>query len=219
MQPCGRRLLGDTASPPPGFGSASAHSMDRAQRAHMARALGVTTTVLFVASMSYIALTALYACFCDGGGRRRRDDGGSSSVRPEPSEETKRTLEGIPVHVVQMPMPRDGGGADDETSSSDEEGGECAVCLAEYAAGDEVRVLPACRHGFHRECVDRWLLTRAPTCPVCRAPVVARVEGPDDAKEDYCSDGEGVEGRGGGGSIGFLTVAGGSRVLPAAILP
>lgn len=216
MQPCGRRLLGaGTASPPPlpGLGSASAHSMDRAQRAHMARALGVTTTVLFVASVSYIALTALYACFCEGGGRRRREDGGSSSVRPEPSEETKRALDGIPVHVVQMP-PRDGGGG-----GADEEGGsgDCAVCLAEYAAGDEVRVLPACGHGFHRECVDRWLLTRAPTCPVCRAPVVARVEGPDDdAKEDYCGDGESIERHGGGGGdIGFLSVAGESRVLPA----
>uniref|UniRef100_A0A0E0EUA0 RING-type E3 ubiquitin transferase n=1 Tax=Oryza meridionalis TaxID=40149 RepID=A0A0E0EUA0_9ORYZ len=214
MQPCGRRLLGaGTASPPPpppppGLGSASAHSMDRAQRAHMARALGLTTTVLFVASVSYIALTALYACFCDGERQRRRRDGAagsSSSVRPEPSEETKRALEGIPVHVVQMP-PRDGGG-----------GGDCAVCLAEYAAGDEVRVLPACGHGFHRECVDRWLLTRASTCPVCRAPVVARVEGPDDdAKEDYCGDGESVERHGGGGGdIGFLSVAGESRVLPA----
>ncbi|KAF0924425.1 hypothetical protein E2562_010092 [Oryza meyeriana var. granulata] len=174
MQPCGRRLLGGGAAPPPvSAGLGSGHSMDRAQREHMERVLGVTTTVLFVASVSYIALTALYACFCDGGGARRDDDGAardSSSVPPEPSEETKRALKGIPVHVV-VHLARD---ADEETSSMEEGGGDCAVCLAEYAAGDEVRVLPACRHGFHRECVDRWLLTRAPTCPVCRAPVVAR---------------------------------------------
>lgn len=77
-------------------------------------------------------------------------------MRPEPSEETKRALDGSPVHVVQMPR----AGADEETSM-DEERGECAVCLAEYGAGDEVRVLLSCGHGFHRECVDRWLFTCA----------------------------------------------------------
>lgn len=49
-------------------------------------------------------------------------------MRPEPSKETKRALDGIPAHVVQMP--RDGAVADEETSSTDEEGGVCAVCLA-----------------------------------------------------------------------------------------
>ncbi|XP_040383290.1 E3 ubiquitin-protein ligase EL5-like [Oryza brachyantha] len=202
--------------------------MDRAQRAHMERALGVTTTVLFVASVSYIALTALYACFCDGGRRGRDDDGGGGGgaargSSSSSSEETKRALEGIPVHVVRLVLDGDDAGDEGKTLSREEEeevdkeagGADCAVCLAEYAAGDEVRVLPACRHGFHRECVDRWLLTRAPTCPVCRAPVVARVEEGADAK-DHCGDGESGERRGGG--IGFLPVAGGSRVLPA-ILP
>ncbi|TKW29603.1 hypothetical protein SEVIR_3G406500v4 [Setaria viridis] len=44
----------------------------------------------------------------------------------------------------------------------------CAVCLADYADGDELRRLPDCRHAFHRGCIDQWL-RRRPTCPVCRA--------------------------------------------------
>lgn len=46
----------------------------------------------------------------------------------------------------------------------------CALCLSEYASGDElVRVVPACGHFFHAECgIDRWLQTRG-TCPYCRA--------------------------------------------------
>jgi len=73
------------------------------------------------------------------------------------------------VRVRGPPSGRGGGG--------EEPAGEvCAVCLAEYEGGEEVRVLPACRHGFHRECVDRWLLTGALTCPVCRATVAARPE-------------------------------------------
>ncbi|XP_048553002.1 probable E3 ubiquitin-protein ligase ATL44 [Triticum urartu] len=59
---------------------------------------------------------------------------------------------------------------------------ECAVCLSELAgaagcSGDSepsavlVRVLPGCGHGFHDECIGRWLLLR-PECPLCRCPVV-----------------------------------------------
>ncbi|CAM0955323.1 unnamed protein product [Alopecurus aequalis] len=46
---------------------------------------------------------------------------------------------------------------------------ECAICLAEFARGDQVRVLPRCNHGFHARCIDRWLAAR-PTCPTCRQP-------------------------------------------------
>ena len=50
----------------------------------------------------------------------------------------------------------------------------CAICLSQFAALDEIRVLP-CGHAFHRGCCDQWLLGRRcrPTtftkaCPVCR---------------------------------------------------
>lgn len=32
------------------------------------------------------------------------------------------------------------------------------------------RVLPACSHAFHSECLDPWLQSKA-VCPVCRAQV------------------------------------------------
>ncbi|KAG0497724.1 hypothetical protein HPP92_002415 [Vanilla planifolia] len=48
---------------------------------------------------------------------------------------------------------------------------ECAVCLAEFHAGELLRLLPACGHAFHIECVDMWLQSSA-NCPLCRAAVV-----------------------------------------------
>lgn len=48
----------------------------------------------------------------------------------------------------------------------------CVICLADYAAGDRLLVVP-CGHAFHASpCADRWFAD-APACPVCRAPVMA----------------------------------------------
>ncbi|KAF8106856.1 hypothetical protein N665_0130s0028 [Sinapis alba] len=53
---------------------------------------------------------------------------------------------------------------------------ECAICLTEFAAGDELRVLPQCGHGFHVTCIDTWLGSHS-SCPSCRQIlVVARCQ-------------------------------------------
>ncbi|XP_058090567.1 RING-H2 finger protein ATL80-like [Magnolia sinica] len=44
---------------------------------------------------------------------------------------------------------------------------DCAICLTEFADGDEIRVLPQCGHGFHVGCVDAWLGSHS-SCPSCR---------------------------------------------------
>jgi len=43
--------------------------------------------------------------------------------------------------------------------------GVCGVCLVDFDAGDELRLLP-CGHYFHRECIDHWLLNSSTVCPV-----------------------------------------------------
>uniref|UniRef100_A0A0D9XND7 RING-type domain-containing protein n=1 Tax=Leersia perrieri TaxID=77586 RepID=A0A0D9XND7_9ORYZ len=60
---------------------------------------------------------------------------------------------------------------------------ECAICLGDFAAGDKVRVLPRCHHGFHVRCVDTWLAVHS-SCPTCRDSVISvedGVAGDDDA--------------------------------------
>lgn len=55
-------------------------------------------------------------------------------------------------------------------------GGECAICLSAFAAGEEVQPLPGCNHEFHRECVTAWLARNRLTCPTCRSVVAGRAD-------------------------------------------
>ncbi|KAK2465790.1 hypothetical protein APHAL10511_002334 [Amanita phalloides] len=44
----------------------------------------------------------------------------------------------------------------------------CLICLDDYDVEDDVRLM-ACRHAFHRDCVDKWLQTGKNNCPACRS--------------------------------------------------
>jgi hypothetical protein len=53
-----------------------------------------------------------------------------------------------------------------------EVGMDCAICLHPLQAGETVRELSACRHEFHKSCIDLWLL-RSGDCPMCKTKVSA----------------------------------------------
>ncbi|KAL3790588.1 hypothetical protein HJC23_008794 [Cyclotella cryptica] len=46
---------------------------------------------------------------------------------------------------------------------------QCVICMEEYERGDERTMLP-CWHGFHKDCVNRWLSSKG-CCPVCKTEV------------------------------------------------
>ncbi|CAN6247976.1 unnamed protein product [Urochloa humidicola] len=54
---------------------------------------------------------------------------------------------------------------------------ECRVCLSRIRASEATRRLP-CRHVFHRDCVDRWLVSCKRTCPLCRVYVADEIRHP-----------------------------------------
>lgn len=62
------------------------------------------------------------------------------------------------------------------TGASESSGLEtCAICLEDYEEEETLRLLP-CRHGFHAACIDQWLMTRSPCCPVCKRDCKERGE-------------------------------------------
>ena len=73
----------------------------------------------------------------------------------------KRSVKGLSAaELERLPGLKDGGTVDVGT--------ECAVCLDDIEMGQSARVLPECRHAFHRRCADSWLSNNA-VCPLCRA--------------------------------------------------
>ncbi|CAN6232091.1 unnamed protein product [Urochloa humidicola] len=113
---------------------------------------------LFVAVLLQLCFDACY---------RRRDLASSSSSSQSARWRRGGDTEALPSPAVTV--------CRTAARSKEEDGdaaAECAVCLAGLEDGEEARIMPCCRHGFHAQCVATWLAVASrPTCPLCRIAV------------------------------------------------
>ena len=47
----------------------------------------------------------------------------------------------------------------------------CLICMEKYKIQEFKRLLPNCKHCFHKKCIDKWLKKNA-SCPVCRDKII-----------------------------------------------
>uniref|UniRef100_A0A0E0L1I2 RING-type E3 ubiquitin transferase n=1 Tax=Oryza punctata TaxID=4537 RepID=A0A0E0L1I2_ORYPU len=141
---------------------------------------------VFVVLLIYYYMWRFFSGKSDGGGDDDDAEAESSAApsRPvSPKAGDRQAMElaitALPVFVVHLPSDSgDDDGAGDAAAADDANGGggggkvlECAICISEFADGEEGRLLPRCGHRFHARCVDMWFQLHS-TCPLCRAGVL-----------------------------------------------
>jgi len=47
----------------------------------------------------------------------------------------------------------------------------CLICIEKYKIQEFKRLLPNCKHCFHKKCIDKWLKKNA-SCPICRDKII-----------------------------------------------
>ncbi|KAF3970785.1 hypothetical protein ACB098_01G081000 [Castanea mollissima] len=85
-----------------------------------------------------------------------------TSVPPSPSLANKGLKKKILKSLPKLTFTAD---------SASKFSSECAICLSEFATGDQILVLPQCSHGFHVACIETWLGSHS-SCPSCRQILV-----------------------------------------------
>lgn len=109
-------------------------------------------SVMAVSVISLLAVSAVLSTFFFVRRHRLRRNG-SRYLPREPVGLSSGEVKALPITIFSVVD-----NANPET---------CAICLEEYANGEKLRVLP-CKHEFHVPCIDQWLTTRRPFCPICK---------------------------------------------------
>jgi hypothetical protein len=86
--------------------------------------------------------------------------------------------------LITAPSPASDEGDENDNNTNDDHGEDheqCAICLVEYEAGDEISWShnKSCTHAFHRECIIDWLISHD-ECPCCRHNYLSLCDDDDD---------------------------------------
>ncbi|KAG8481512.1 hypothetical protein CXB51_026356 [Gossypium anomalum] len=112
-------------------------------------------SVLLCAIMFTLVLNSIIRCVLRCSSLLASGSGASTSAQPPNRGINRKALKTFPTvnYSADLNMP----GLDSE----------CVICLSDFKPGDRVRLLPMCNHGFHVQCINKWLSCRS-SCPKCR---------------------------------------------------
>ncbi|KAK8327609.1 hypothetical protein V6Z12_A11G194200 [Gossypium hirsutum] len=123
----------------------------------------IWSTVMVAVISLGITFFLIYKCIF----RSPNHSSDENKTKPKPSVDSE--LDQIPVLVYgESMMPSSEPSCSDTISELE----TCAICLEEYVHGERVRVLPRCKHMFHKDCIEEWLEVPSLHCPICRDKVL-----------------------------------------------
>ncbi|CAD6272451.1 unnamed protein product [Miscanthus lutarioriparius] len=172
----------EAMSPSPRAGAAAYAGIHWEAHGRLLTACLVALNV-FLVLLVYVYFWRFFSRSRGGAGEDDVDAEGASSVASSPPaspkardrREVQLAITALPVFVHSSSPGGGGGGA----TGGGPAAAECAICIAEFADGDEGRLLPRCGHRFHVRCVDTWFRFHT-TCPLCRATVLAEAAPPEE---------------------------------------
>lgn len=126
-----------------------------------------TTTIVF----TFYYIIVLKWCFFSSTSQSDEESTTSSSVQEESVSDTARNFVNNKLLLSSFKYNKERKEQGESgTTSSTIDIYECAVCLSVFEDGEEVRILPKCKHSFHALCIDKWLFSHS-DCPLCRTPM------------------------------------------------
>ncbi|KMT19236.1 hypothetical protein BVRB_1g014180 [Beta vulgaris subsp. vulgaris] len=144
-----RSLNASSSSSPPGVDDGDGENIDSD--------FVVILAALLCALICVLGLVAVARCAW----LRRLAGGATSASSPANKGLKKKVLKSLPKVAYS---------ADQHAGKLSD---DCAICLSDFSAGEEIRVLPQCGHGFHVSCIDTWLGSHS-SCPSCRQILAVR---------------------------------------------
>ncbi|KAJ3680946.1 hypothetical protein LUZ60_015435 [Juncus effusus] len=145
-----------TFDPPISNSSTNNNNNNNGNNANFDTNMVIILAALLCALICALGLNSIVRCALRCG-RRVAMEQQSGQLAASTTGLKKRVLRRIPVEVY---------GPSSGVLST-----ECPICLADFADGEKVRVLPRCHHGFHVWCIDTWLAGHS-SCPTCRSIII-----------------------------------------------
>ncbi|KAG8366672.1 hypothetical protein BUALT_Bualt17G0103900 [Buddleja alternifolia] len=136
----------------------------------------ILTVVIVAKSVRYLQ-SLLFTILHAVGSFSPRFDRNNIHFENSPYDVVGSRLAGIVLLCEQLNLNRVNSYPNRPDCGVDRFDSDCVVCLNRLGEGDLVRKL-ACRHAFHKDCLDGWLGQLNFNCPLCRARLVSdeRVE-------------------------------------------
>ncbi|KAK1610399.1 hypothetical protein QYE76_034072 [Lolium multiflorum] len=117
-----------------------------------------------------LSLFAIFLCGCCKGYRNSQARAAAAAAAGErPPGQGLQQLEPRGTNTAaRLPAFKYNRSVKHKVAGAGEEAATCSVCLGAFQHGESVRLLPACLHLFHVQCIDPWLDAHS-TCPICRS--------------------------------------------------